>query len=156
MKNNLKELMNWKVDNLVLTIPRMNVMNQNITEEIEWLQGLIKTPEIAKYFQGKIDIIFDGYQNVKDELWEINEVKDFVAKLDSEFPYWLYFLSDKTIVYFIQCLLKDYPNDLCNYLLGRGFPAMNYIADFALDNKMHLTDRITKCFFGNKVRDTIL
>lgn len=150
MKINLNELMNWKVDYLVLTIPRMNVMNQNITEEIEWLQGLIKTPEIAKYFQGKIHIVFDGFQNTKDELWEIKEVKDFVAKLDSEFPYWLYFLGDKTLLYIIQCLLKDYRNDLDNYLLGRGYPAMNYISDFALDNKIHLTIRRQKCFFGGK------
>lgn len=151
MKIDTTRLMNLKVDYIVLLIPRMNVMNQNITEEIELLQQLIKTPKIAKYFQGKIDIVFDGFQNIKDELWDIKEVKDFVNKLDLEFPYWLYFLSDETLLYFIECLLKDYRTD-CNvindYLFGRGFPAMNYISDFALDNEIHLTRRVQKCFFG--------
>ena len=56
-----------------------------------FLKSLLGSPETARSFFENIDVSFHGYDDDSRELFEIQGVRDFVNKLDTEFPFWLYF-----------------------------------------------------------------
>ncbi len=91
-----------------------------------------------------------------EELWEITEVRDFVNDLDEVFPYWLYFLSKKGFGLYVilKCFLLPHIKPeaqnqingprLQEYLLDRGFKAMNYICELtgiSEDENAQMTSR---------------
>ena len=45
----------------------------------------------ARRYEGKLNIVIDGYLGDPRELYEIREVRDYIAYLDKCFPYWFYF-----------------------------------------------------------------
>lgn len=89
----------------------------------------------------RVDIAFHGYDHTHEELFEIPEVRDFVYKLDEQFPFWLYFLSKRHLG--LQCLLwcflppfltvearsKIFPERINDLLTKRWLPAMNQIGE---------------------------
>jgi hypothetical protein len=76
---------------------------------------------------------------VQLELFEIPEVRDFIAAIDDEFPFWLFFLSKHALG--LQCISKCFlppflkpeaqarifPEKLDDLLSRRWFPAMNQV-----------------------------
>jgi hypothetical protein len=87
--NNLKDLSDF----LSITISRQDIEKKNLEPTIEILNSLlVDTKTILKFFD-RVDIGITGYDNDPRELWEILEVKQFIRKLDIEFPYWFYFLT---------------------------------------------------------------
>ena len=46
--------------------------------------------------QGKVAVLFEGYDDDPREVYEIPEVRRFCATLDRRFPYWFYFLTTVT------------------------------------------------------------
>ena len=93
----------------------------------------------------------------RSELWEIPEVRNYIVELDSQFPYWLYFLSkDGMGLYVIlKCFLLPFLNPdgekeingkrLQNYLEQRGFLAMNHlceITNITEKENAEMTDRL--------------
>jgi len=140
-KIDLRELVSTGTDILTIVISRVEILEGDIKPTLGVLQQLISDPTIAKHFRERVDISFDGFDNTPEELWEIIEVRDFVNDLDEAFPYWLYFLSKKGFgLYFIlKCFLLPHIKPeaqnqingprLQEYLLNRGFKAMNYICE---------------------------
>jgi hypothetical protein len=47
-------------------------------------------------FRGRVDFSIDGYSADPRELYEIREVREYVAALDASFPYWFWFLDPGT------------------------------------------------------------
>jgi len=106
------------------------------------LRSLIASPETALAWREKVDFAIDGYNDTRRELFEIQEVRDFIAKIDEEFPFWLFFLSKCTLG--LQCIaycflppfLKPearaqiFPERLDDLLSQRWFPAMNEVCDW--------------------------
>lgn len=146
-------------DFLGIIISRDEVESGNINFALSTLRKLLENPEVASKFQENVDISFQGYENDSRELFEIPEVRDFVYALDNEFPYWLYFLSKyylglTCIIYcFLPPYLTDegkaeiYPQRIEQYLLNRGFPAMNRICEYAGCSEKEIeemTDRVMK------------
>ncbi len=96
----------------------------------------------AKLFKENVDLAFFGYDDDSRELFEIDEVRDFVFKLDDQFPYWLFFLTKFGTG--LQCLFfsmmppsltkeaqaKIFPQRLSDLLMNRWFPAMNHICSY--------------------------
>jgi hypothetical protein len=84
-----------------------------------------------------------GYEDDARPLWEIEEVRTFVARLDEEFPFWLFFLHK--FGYGIQCILlcllpRVVPDEIKSrtlkpkiyeILTTRWLPAMNRVCEYA-------------------------
>ena len=97
-----------------------------------------------KRYRGRVDLAFDGYSNDRRELYEIPEVRRFVAKLDAAFPYWFYFVSTEspafgTISASLCSTVKPRPGyvafgpDLVEFI-ARHFEALNWLVDnYSLD-----------------------
>jgi hypothetical protein len=98
--------------------------------------------ESATLYREMVDIAVFGYDDDPRELYEVPEVRDFVRKLDAEFPYWFYFLSKRGngLLFILYCLCSpDTPPEARDQVwrheimmyLKRGIPAMNHICKIA-------------------------
>jgi hypothetical protein len=127
-------------DALFLVVSRRDVEAGDLTEILGSLNHLISTTEIARSYRERVDIAFEGYDQYQRELWEIREVREFVYKLDEQFPYWLFFLDKKLLG--LRCLAwcflppdlteeaqkRIHPQRLDELLEQRWFPALNALA----------------------------
>jgi hypothetical protein len=132
----------FEIEPLIVIISKEEVESQNTTSPLTALKTLLQSPEKARYFQEKVDIAFHGYDEDAQELFEIPEVRNFVYRLDEEFPYWLFFLSKHYLG--LQCLLlcflppyltdeakaRIFPERVRDLLLNRWIPAMNQICEY--------------------------
>src|SRR5437868_424488 len=100
------------------------------------LQSLVRTPGTAAAFKENVDVCFYGYDDETRVLWEIEEVRRFVARLDEEFPCWLFFLHKFGAG--IQCLM------LC--LLPR------FVADRSKSKKLNFHVCLRCCIDGTLVQ----
>lgn len=162
--SSLIELMHSGVDFLTILISRDEIEQQDITEPMDILNQLLSDKTISKYFKERVEIVIDGYNNQREELWEISEVRDYVNKLDEEFPYWLFFLSKHGtgLMVIIKCQLLPFLSPegeknvngprLQNYLLKRGFPAMNTLCNIIGDTEKEnskMTERVFNYITGS-------
>lgn len=145
-------------DYLVVVADRKQVEAGDTSEIVPILHSLLQ-PETAKKFFERVDLSFSGYDQDPRELHEIVEVRDFVLKLDEQFPYWCYFLTKVghglRVVMFCFCppYLKPeaqqeiWPERMNAYLINRGFPAMAAVcqlAGWSDDQIMQLNDRVVE------------
>lgn len=128
---------------ITIIASKQEVLAGNTASVLNSLRALISTPETALRWRENVDFAIDGYNDVHWELFEIPEVRDFVARIDAQFPYWLFFLSKQALG--LQCVaycflppfLKPearahiFPERLNALLTKRWFPAMNHICDWA-------------------------
>lgn len=145
-------------DLLCLVVSRAEILSGDISTALSKLNSLLQTPEIAKAHMERVDIAFNGYDDDTRELNEIDEVRDFVQKLDSEFPFWLFFLSKHMPG--LQCVIlchllpfltdegkaKHHPRQLGELLNKRWLPAMNKIAQFVRLSEREI-EEMTDRFF---------
>lgn len=129
-------------DPLCIVVSRDEVRRRDISPALGTLTSLLSTPEKARAYKERVDIAFDGYNDDSRELDEIEEVRDFVHKLDAAFPFWLFFLSKHMLG--LQCIVfchllpfltdegkaEHHPRQLEELLLKRWFPAMNQVAEY--------------------------
>lgn len=130
-------------DPLCVIVSRRDVEAQDISSTLTILKRLIESPEIARANMERVDIAFDGYNNTREELDEILEVRNYVYLLDEQFPYWLFLLSKHMLGLqcVMHCFLPPYlteeakasihPEKLEKILVNRWGPAMEHIAKFA-------------------------
>jgi hypothetical protein len=143
-------------DPVFFIISRRDIERADLRETLVGLKHLTSSVEVAKAYCERVDIAFHGYDDDPRELWEIPEVREFVYKLDTHFPYWLFFLDKKLLG--LRCLawcflppfLKEeaqreiYPKRLAELLERRWFPALNAIAGWvgmSDDEIVAITDR---------------
>ena len=126
----------------VIVISREEIQRADTSSVLEALRPLLKSPATARRYFEHIEIAFDGYNNNAEELFEMQEVREFVYLLDEEFPFWLFFLDKSGLG--LQCIslcflppyLTDearaeiFPARLDELLTSRWFPAMNQICEW--------------------------
>lgn len=129
-------------DFLSVVISRQAVEAGDINEPLSILRKLL-TRENAIQLCERVDIGVFGYDEDPRELYEIPEVRTFIHKLDAEFPYWLYFLTKRGLglMFVLSCFCPPFlapeaqqriwNERIGDYLVKRGFPAMNQICEFA-------------------------
>lgn len=129
-------------DYLMIAISRQEVESQDCSKVVSTLKALLETPEKAKMFKEQVDLGFSGYDEDSRELFEIPEVRNFVFKLDEEFPFWLFFLTKfgTGLQCLFLCMMPPYltekakqeifPQRLESLLENRWLPAMNYIGNY--------------------------
>ena len=127
-------------DELFLVVSRRAVEAGDLTEILGSLNHLISTIEMARRYRESVDISFEGYDHDRRELFEIQEVRDFVYKLDEQFPYWLFFLDKRLLG--LRCLAwcflthglteeaqrEAHAHQLDELLERRWFPALNALS----------------------------
>lgn len=91
---------------LLIVISRDEVRRRDITGPLTTLKHLITDRESIRANMLNVDVSFSGYENMREELFEILEVREFVHALDAQFPFWLYFLSRHFTG--LQCLAYCY------------------------------------------------
>ena len=121
---------------LLIVISRDEVLRQDISGPLTTLKHLIASRENIRANMLNVDVSFSGYENTQEELFEIQEVRDYVYSLDAQFPFWLYFLSRQFMG--LQCLtychllphltlegrLEHHPKQLANLIERRWGPAL--------------------------------
>ena len=130
------------VDFVNLVVSRRDVESEDPSATLRSLQRLTGSPLVARRFVERVDIAFEGYDHVAQELFEIQAVRKFVQQLDAHFPFWLFFLSKYHLG--LQCILwchlppflTDqaqaiiFPEQIGQLLTNHWFPAMNYMCEF--------------------------
>jgi hypothetical protein len=130
-------------DFLTVVISRDEVDRDDRSAPLATLKKLIQTPESIRAFRTRVDISFFGYDENPQELFEIPAVRDYVAKLDNEFPYWLYFLARECTG--LHCLalcmlppfltaearVRIHQQRLADLLERRWVPALNHLCTAA-------------------------
>jgi hypothetical protein len=150
------------IDWLGVVVARRDVERVAIGDTLSTLQSVLADTETARLFQGRVDIGFEGWDDDPRELYEIPEVRTFLQRLDTEWPYWLYFLSTdlQTLRMVTLCLCqatraesglaKISPGVLGGFLIPH-FEAMNrLVAAFGLAESVNeqISDRVREYFSG--------
>ena len=150
----------------VIVVSRAEVDAKDISSVLGALRALIASPDAAMQYFENVDIAFHGYNETREELFEIQEVREFVYALDEQFPYWLFFLNKSALG--LQCLAycflppfltfeakqRIYPERLNDLLTRRWFPAMNQICEwvgFSEERIEVLTDRSVEYLLGGPI-----
>jgi hypothetical protein len=93
---------------VVTIVPRASVLTCDIEAVLMGLSIFVRSPVLAPQVQGNWQLSFDGLDHDSRELWEIPDVRRFLATLDRVFPYW-FFLSDLgsgTLQLIASCLCR--------------------------------------------------
>lgn len=129
-------------DFVAIVASKEEVLAGDTSGVLSALRALIASPEAALRWKEKVDFAIDGYNDFQWELFQIPEVRKFIAAVDDEFPFWLFSLSKQALG--LQCVaycflppfLKPearaqiFPERLDDLLSRRWFPAMNKVCDW--------------------------
>jgi hypothetical protein len=126
-------------DPVLIVVSREEVEARETSSTMRDLRPcLVSTERMLSFFE-RIDLMFHGYDDDTRELCQIDAVREYVSLLDSEFPYWLFFLTKEGLGLqcITYCLMPPYlsekgrrtvlPRKLDELLSNRWFPAMNQI-----------------------------
>jgi hypothetical protein len=81
------------VDFLAVVVDRRDVERSDVDPTLKVLWRLLQDRETVVRFRGRIDLGFAGYDDDVRELYQIDEVRNFLGHLDKKFPFWFYFLN---------------------------------------------------------------
>lgn len=78
---------------VILEVSREWVEKKYYDEIYEFLTTLNLDQKTALRFRNKCQLFISGYDEDPRELFEIEEVREYVINLDKMFPYWFFFLA---------------------------------------------------------------
>jgi hypothetical protein len=145
-----------------IVISRNEIESLEIAPVLKSLESMLYDAETVQAFQGQMGLSFQGYDNDPRELYEIPEIRRYLAMLDRNFPYWFYFHSttDDTLKMLAFCLCDTRkigaglaypePEELKTFIL-KHFDATNRLFDhYHLDESMNeeLSNQISDYFFS--------
>jgi hypothetical protein len=105
----------WRLNNMlfrfeviIFMIDVQEVKDMDVSRAKDFRRRLCSTKELAYHCQGKIEVGFYGYDDDPRELFEIDEVKRYVAVLDQALPELFFFARSEepaiTLMLFVFCL----------------------------------------------------
>lgn len=149
------------IDFVGIVISRKEIESLDIAAVLKSLESMLYDAETVQAFQGQMCLSFQGYDNDPRELYEIPEVRRYMALLDSNFPYWFYFHSttDGTLKMIAFCLCETRkigaglanpePEELQTFIM-KHFDALNRLFDhYHLDESINeaVSNQIADYFF---------
>lgn len=137
-------------DVLVIKISREEIENNDLTRILSKLECLIISNNLAVKMRRKIEFSFDGYNDDIRELYEIDEVRNYVINLSEAFPYLFFFTkldgNYGTLKVFANCYIKNDKNiKLDNYSPLEIFMTQQF------EGLNELTDRLSLSTEENKI-----
>ncbi len=82
-----------KDDRLLIEIARDEVEAGDIAPVLQQLEFMTETRELAERWEGRIAVVFNGWDDDPREVIEIPEVRRYFADLTEAWPYWLHFIE---------------------------------------------------------------
>src|SRR5262245_60743720 len=82
-------------ESFLFMIERDEVETGDVSRVEEFRSRLTSTKELALHCQGKVEFSFSGYDFDPRELYEIDEVKRYIALLDAAFPELFFFVRTR-------------------------------------------------------------
>ncbi|WP_219952006.1 hypothetical protein [Dickeya zeae] len=139
-----------------IIVSRDEVESKDLSKILNKLKPLIISKKLASKSEGKIEISFDGYNHDSRELFQINEVIDYVKSFSNEFPYLFYFIKKdsvyKTLLIIYLCHYHDKNSDeACLSFFNDQFCGLNQITDWlnmSLDENKRITEEVTNSITG--------
>ena len=130
-------------DHLTIVISRQDVEGRKLASTLEILTTLVRSRESLNEHFERIEIAFHGYDSDNRELFEIQEVREFVAGLNNKFPFWPFFLSKYGCG--LQCVLlcllppfltrearqRIFSKRINEIMIHSWFPAMHHMCGLA-------------------------
>lgn len=128
---------------LTLMISREEIERRNMSSALAPLTILLQSSASVRKACEQVEIEFEGYEEDSREVFEIEDVRAFVRRLDEKFPFWLYFLDKRTtgLQAITMCFMptnlpardrrEAYPTQLNRLLSKRWFPALNHVCAYA-------------------------
>lgn len=164
----------WELNDTLLAEPRIiiypldehDINNQELTLPREFFNRLRLTKELAHACQGRVELVFFGYDDDPRELYEIPEVRDYVALLDHVLADLFFFVNTEipafTLLTFALCQTNiDWvdgqstkaemkkicfdPRSVADFV-ERHFPGLNELTDW-LDMPVEENKRISFAIF---------
>lgn len=97
----------WDMNNMLITgsgiiiyaLDEHDINNQELTLPREFFNRLRLTKELAYACQGRVELVFFGYDDDPRELYEIPEIRDYVALLDFVLVDLFFFVRSETESY---------------------------------------------------------
>lgn len=153
-----------RVDLVHVVIGRAAVESGDVSEGVAALAGLLAA---AEEHRERVDLSFAGWGGTPADLWHIDEVRTYVARLDEQFPFWLYFLSKETegLLAIAACLTRPAPTprgrrtggsgvglvdvEVITLLQERWFPGLNAVGELTGLSRAEIaliTDRTVRYF----------
>lgn len=83
----IKDIYENKV--VAISIPRKHVEERDLKMFDRTFKKFL---QVGKDAAGKMVVSFDGYEDTKDEVYEIPEIRIFVTKILNKYPYLLYYV----------------------------------------------------------------
>ncbi len=149
---------------VMVAIGRQDVEACNIEPVLGVLQQLLADRETVQHCRDSVLPFVDGYDDDPRALFEIPEVRRFVAALDERFPYWFYFVPKERdnllliLLCLIPCQRKQDGRVACDFdaagrFAERHFGAMNWLFErYGLDEALNdsMSDEIN-AYFGARL-----
>lgn len=92
---------------IIYSLGKDDILEQNTSSPREFYDRLLTTKELAHECQGKVEFSFSGYDDDPRELYEIEEVRQYIAILSPKLPELFFFISTEkpagTLITFSLC-----------------------------------------------------
>lgn len=82
-------------DLVIVQVERSDIERGDLEPVVGVLSTFVSNRDLVLSLQGKVEIVIHGYDDDPRALADIPEVREFLRRLDSAFPYWFWFLSTK-------------------------------------------------------------
>lgn len=89
-------------------ITRKTVQAKNLKPLIDILSRISEYPTLDD--QASVTILFSGYESTIQEVYHIQEIRDYVHALDQEWPYMFYFMELSNLQILTACLMANVAN----------------------------------------------
>jgi hypothetical protein len=89
-----------------LIVPRQSVEAGDVSSVLSYLRSISSDASSAWRMRSRISVSFDGYSHERRSIFTVPEVREFVARIHAEWPYWFFFLNqvDHSIKVVAACL----------------------------------------------------
>jgi hypothetical protein len=169
----------WALNKMIVEAPAIlfilddhEVKTMDVSRPREFFDHLESTKELAFECQGKIEIAFSGYDRDPRELFEIAEVRKYVALLDAALPELFFFARSErpaqTLHMFLLCLSEvswedgrstpdvtrkvSYDTDRLAEFFTRHYPALNNMTEWlemSIEENKRISYAVAECFGFN-------
>lgn len=72
---------------------RDDIERGSIGQAVDRLMQLSDDDDLARRLEGSVFLVFEGFESLPYEVWQIAECLDFFRAVTEEWPYWFHFLE---------------------------------------------------------------
>lgn len=93
-------------DSMNIVLPREFIERGDVKPFLVTLETMVESPESVRRFRDRLFIVITGYDSDPRQWHQVREIRDFLTKLDEEFPYLFWFLNRSEPSFLVTLLLS--------------------------------------------------